>query len=171
MSEEDSDELRMKRTFSPELRILELIEKLNERVETDRQDMQGKMGFILEQQAQFTTNIQQLREVQANTEKNIANIENIVGRLASATLDNANSLEVKIAALVDSHIRLADAQAQTDEKITTLVDSNIKMDDKLAALVNSHIKLADAQAKTDDRLGAFISTVERYISKDNNEHS
>jgi len=140
MSEEDKkksmkDELW--RATSPEYRMLELIEKLNERVESNDKESQRKMEFIVNQQAQFATDLQQMREVHAEETKQIrevqAKTENIIGRLASASFDRLANLEEKISALVDSHVRLADAQAHTDE-----------------------------------RLGAFITTVERYISEGRN---
>jgi hypothetical protein len=70
------------------------------------EEFEKKMEFILEQQAQFTSDIQQLREAQAQTNQ-------IVNRLAAVTLEGFKDVNAKIDALVDSHIRLAEDQAQT----------------------------------------------------------
>ncbi len=71
------------------------------------EDTERRIIFIIEQQAQFASDIQQLREVQAQTEQ-------IVARLASATLEGFKDVNVKINALVDSQIR-------TDESLRNLV--------------------------------------------------
>lgn len=51
----------------------------------------------------------------------------------------------KIAALVDSHIKLADAQQHTDEAMTRMADAQAK--------------LAESQAHSDARLDALIDIV------------
>lgn len=66
-----------------------------------------KMEFILEQQAQFVAKIGQL--------------EDIVARLANSSWNRFEDLEEKIVALVDSQIRLTEAQAQTDESVKNLI--------------------------------------------------
>lgn len=90
---------------------------------------QKQMEFIVEHLAQLTTKQEQT--------------ENIVNRLANASLDRITNLEDKVSALVD-------AQIKTEEHISAL---------------------ASAQANTDERLNAFISVVERYISKERNGDS
>ncbi len=95
------------------------------------EERQRQMDFIVNQQAQFTANIQQLQEVQIAAEQRMTRLESVVVRLA-------NDTETKFAALADSHIRLVDAQTHTE-----------------AALA----RLADAQAHTDQRLDALIDIV------------
>jgi hypothetical protein len=73
-----------------------------------------KMEFILEQQAQFAADIQLLREAQAQTDQ-------IVSRLALATLEGFKDVNAKIDALVDSQIRLTENQARTDENLRNLI--------------------------------------------------
>jgi len=73
----------------------------------NNEEFERKMAFIVEQQAQFAADIQQLQETQAQTEK-------VVGRLANATLAGFNDVNVKIDALVDSQIR-------TDETLRNLI--------------------------------------------------
>jgi hypothetical protein len=72
------------------------------------------MSFIVEQQAQFAADIQQLQESQVQTDK-------VVNRLAKATLAGFNetlasfdNINVKISALVDSQI-------QTDQTLRNLI--------------------------------------------------
>lgn len=72
------------------------------------------MDFILSQQAQFAADIQKLQETQAQTEQ-------LVGRLALVTTKGFEDTAVKINALADSHIRLTESQARTDESLRNLI--------------------------------------------------
>lgn len=71
------------------------------------EDTERRIVFIIEQQALFISGIQQLRKVQVQTEQ-------IVARLAGATLEGFKDVNVKINALVDCQIR-------TDENLRNLV--------------------------------------------------
>jgi hypothetical protein len=73
----------------------------------NNEEFERKVTFIVEQQAQFAADIQQLQAIQAQT-------ENVVGRLANATLAGFNDVNTKIDALVDSQIR-------TDETLRNLI--------------------------------------------------
>ena len=127
------------------------------------EEFEKKRDFILEQQSQFSVDIQQLRETQTQTGE-------IVTRLAHVTLVGFKEVNAKINALVDSQIRteekfqesqqrtdqkfqelaesqqrLAESQMRTDEKIITLVDSQMRSDSRINAL-------EDSQIRTDDEL-------------------
>jgi hypothetical protein len=78
------------------------------------EESEKKMEFILEQQAQFTANLQ-------THDERFAQLENIVNRLAAATLEGFKDVNAKIDALVDSHIRLSEAQALTQESLRNLI--------------------------------------------------
>ena len=117
--------------------------------------------FILEQQAQFSANIQKHDERLARNEELVNRIgeqvglvgeqvgligermiqlEDVVNRLAAATLTGFKNVNAKIDALVDSHMRLFDAQARTDE----------------------------AQKRTDEALRNLIASLERDINERRN---
>ena len=78
------------------------------------EEVERRIAFIIEQQAQFGSDIQQLREVQGQTEQ-------IVARLAEATLEGFKDVNAKINALVDSQITLTAAQSRTDESLKNLI--------------------------------------------------
>jgi hypothetical protein len=78
------------------------------------EELERRMAFIFEQQAQFASDIQQLREVQGQT-------ENVVGRLANATLEGFKDTNIKIDALVDSQVKLTEAQSRTDQTLRNLI--------------------------------------------------
>ncbi|MDQ3805889.1 MAG: hypothetical protein M3416_18920 [Acidobacteriota bacterium] len=114
------------------------------------EEFEMKMEFIVNQQAQFTVDIQQLRESQAQTEL-------LVNRLAAATLEGFKDVNAKIDALVDSQMR-------TEESLRTLSrDVNAKID----ALVDSHMRLSESQAHTDETLKNLMAGVDRYFRERN----
>jgi hypothetical protein len=80
----------------------------------NNEEFEKRMEFIIEQQAQFAVDIQQLREVQAQTESSVA-------RLANGTLAGFNDVSAKINVLVDSQINLTEAQSRTDENLRNLI--------------------------------------------------
>ena len=96
------------------------------------EEMRRRMEFIIEQQAQFAVNIEQLREAQRDSEARL-------GRLGGA-----------VVAVVDIVGRLTQGLERTDRNVALL---------------------AEAQLRTDERLNAFITVVERYISRGRNGKS
>jgi len=80
----------------------------------NNEEFERKMSFIVDQQAQFAVDIQQMRELQAQT-------EDVVGRLAHATLEGFRDVNAKIDSLVDSQIRLTEAQTLTDGNLRNLI--------------------------------------------------
>jgi len=78
------------------------------------EELERRMAFIVEQQARFTVDIQQLRESQSELQATQAQTEQIVARLANVTLEGFKDVNIKINALVDSQIR-------TDENVRNLV--------------------------------------------------
>src|SRR6266542_3578693 len=115
------------------------------------------MAFIIGQQAQFASDIQQLREVQAQTEQ-------VVARLANVTLEGFKDVNAKIDALVDSQIRLNEAQAGYKDvyaKIDVLVDSQIRLNEA-QALQSENL------SRTDESLRSLIAVVDRYFSEGRN---
>jgi hypothetical protein len=60
------------------------------------QEIEKRMAFIVEQQAQFSVDIQQLRESQARTDQVLAQTGEIVARLAKGTLEGFKDVNVKM---------------------------------------------------------------------------
>ncbi|MGB7924019.1 MAG: hypothetical protein WCF57_12300 [Pyrinomonadaceae bacterium] len=104
----------------------------------DEDKIRKQMEFILEQQAQFGSDIQQLRETQAAT-------ESILGRLAAATAAGFKELTEKVSAVTDAQIR-------TEEHVSSLAES-------VKALAQRVSDLADSQAHTDQRLNVIIDII------------
>ena len=104
-------------------------------------ETQRKMDFIVNQQAQFSADIQHLKELHKQAEKRIATIEDTMTRLAGATLT-----------LTQRMVELSAAQAHMDSKMANLAESHEK-------LAESQTRLAESQEQTDQRLNALIDIV------------
>ncbi len=104
------------------------------------EEFERKMALIVEQQAQFASDIQQLREVQTQLQATQVQTEQVVARLANVTLEGFKDVNAKIDALVDSQIRLNEAQSRTDENVS----------------------------RTDGNLRNLIAVVDRYFSEGRN---
>ncbi|MDQ3175122.1 MAG: hypothetical protein M3Q91_15685 [Acidobacteriota bacterium] len=68
-----------------------------------------KMEFIVEHQAQFASDIGQLKDV--------------VARLANSSLERFEDVDERISALVDSQVRLTESQSHTDENLKNLISA------------------------------------------------
>jgi predicted nucleic acid-binding Zn-ribbon protein len=110
---------------------------------SNEEKIQKQIEFIIEHQAQFTSDIQQLREVQATT-------ENLLGRLAAATAAGFKGLNEKVSTLVDSQI-------QTQDSLVRLAEAQARTDLKLS--------------ETDERMSSLITVFERYINQGRNGKS
>jgi hypothetical protein len=81
------------------------------------EEMQRAMEFIVNQQAQIVAN-------QQKADERLTRLEDIVGKLATATLSRFESLEAKLAEMSENFERkiaaLVDAQIRTEENVKNL---------------------------------------------------
>lgn len=87
----------------------------------NNEEIERKMNFIVEQQAQFASDIQQLQESQAKTDQVVAQTGEIVARLATVTHAGFGEVNAKINALVDAQIRTDENVSRTDENLRNLI--------------------------------------------------
>jgi hypothetical protein len=99
-------------------------------------DIEQAMQFILEQQAQFASDIGQLNEAakaqQEQFGSEMARINAAIERITGVVMD------------------VAGTQERTNEILATLAEK--------------HVELTSAHKLTEDKLNALIDTVERHIS-------
>jgi ABC-type transporter Mla subunit MlaD len=93
------------------------------------ENIEKQMGFIIEQQAQFASKMGQL--------------EDIVARLAQATLDRFEAPDKRV--------------DDVDERISALVDSQVRTEENVK--------------KTDENLRNLIAVVDRYFNEGRNGNS
>ena len=108
------------------------------------EEMQRKMEFIVNQQAQFAADIQRAKEE----------------READAKLwrEKYSGLTDAMTFVVGTLGKLAEAQAQANARVAELAEAQKRTD---AQLAETNAKLAE----TNERLNVFINVVERYISR------
>lgn len=109
------------------------------------EEVEKRLGFILEQQAQFASNLQQLSEVQATT-------ENLLGRLAAATTAGFKEMIEKVSAIIDARIR-------TEENVSGIAENVSSLARSVSSLTVKMTELAEAQAHTDQRLNVIIDII------------
>ena len=102
-----------------------------------------RIEFIIEQQAQFASDVQILREIQAADTKMLK--------------EQCRNLSDAVVAVVGMVGRLAEAQARTDQRVADLAEGLARTDANVAELA--------------ERLNIFISVVEKYISRNGNSGS
>jgi hypothetical protein len=81
-----------------------------------------RIEFIIEQQAQFTSDMQVLRELQAAD--------------AQLLKEQYRNLSDAVVAVVGMVGRLAEAQARTDQKVSELADAQARTDERLNIFIN-----------------------------------
>jgi sorbitol-specific phosphotransferase system component IIBC len=114
------------------------------------EELERAMQFVLEQQAQFVANQQQVSERVSRLETNMEVMAQAQAEMAQAQAETARSL----AQLTKSQAQLAQEQAR-------MAQTQNHMNEVVAALY-------EAQRHTEEKLDAFIGVLERYISEDRN---
>lgn len=99
---------------------------------TNDDHLQRQVDFIVNNQAQFTTDIQQLKELHKEAEKRMTKLEDVCLRLGNALVNLADhavetaaaqtSLDTKMAALAESQAHLAESQEHSDQRLSALID-------------------------------------------------
>ena len=84
------------------------------------EEMQKTMQFIVEQQAQFTVDMQKLKESQVKTDETVGQLTGVVAHLAAETRAGFKELRGSISALVDAQIRNEENIKKTDEAVRNL---------------------------------------------------
>ena len=101
----------------------------------NNEEFDRKMAFIVEHQAQFASDIQQLQESQAQlqesqarTDQMVAQSAEVIGqmgevvtRLANVTHAGLTDMNSKMNALVDAQIRTEENLSRTDENLRTFI--------------------------------------------------
>jgi non-homologous end joining protein Ku len=77
------------------------------------------------------------------------------------TEERLDRLERIAKLLVRAGLRARREMRQQDDKITIMIDAQIKNEDRFAKLVQAQTELAESQAHTDRRLEALIEIVKQ----------
>jgi hypothetical protein len=117
---------------------------------TNNEEIERKMNFIVEQQAQFASDIQRLQESQARTEQVVAQTAESVDRMSGAVSQTAET----VGQIGEVVTRLANAThagfTEVNAKLNVLVDAQIPTEENL---VRTNQNLTDFIAVVDRRFG------------------
>src|SRR5262245_48799601 len=130
----------------------------------NNQEIERKMNFIVEQQAQFASDIQQLQESQARTEQVVAQTVAAVAQSAETVAQSAETV-AQSAETVDQVVEVVTRLAsvthagftEVNAKINALVDAQIRTEENLT-------RTGANLARTDQNLNNLIAVVDRYLS-------
>jgi predicted ATPase len=114
------------------------------------EELERAMQFVLEQQAQFVANQQQMSE-------RVSRLETNMEFIVQAQTETAQA----VTQLTQAQAQLTQAQAQLAQEQGRMAQTQTHMNEVVAALF-------EAQKHTEEKLDAFISVLERYISEDRN---
>jgi len=155
----------------------------------NNEEIERKMNFIVEQQAQFASDIQRLENSQARTEKAmaqtdqvvaktaeaVAEVADVVTRLANVTHAGFTDVNAKLNALIDAQIRSEERLARTDAQIVLTqeqlarTDAQIVLTQEQLAQTDAQIALTDKQlSRTDESLRSLTALVDRHLRKRRN---
>jgi chromosome segregation ATPase len=117
-------------------------------------EFERKMNFIVEQQAQFASDIQKLQESQARTEQAMAHTDQVVAQTAETVGRTAEAVG-----------RTAEVVAETADVVTRLArathagftDVNAKID----ALVDAQVRNEERFARADERIARTEENIAR----------
>jgi hypothetical protein len=85
------------------------------------EEFDRKMAFIVEQQAQFASEIQLLQESHAQLQEVVGQMGEVVTRLANVTHVGFTEVNTKINALVDAQIRTEESVSRTDANLRDFI--------------------------------------------------
>lgn len=127
----------------------------------NNEELNRKMDFIVEQQAQFASDIQQLRESQSTTERLIVQTVNglnetneVVTRLARVTHAGFTEVNAKLNAVVDAQIR-------TEGNIVRLEGNLTRLEGNVTRLEGSVTRLEAKVSQQQDNISRLDENVSR----------
>ena len=119
------------------------------------------MEFILNQQSQFAADIQKLQESQQKLQESQVETNQLLNRLAAATVKGFEDTNAKISALIDAQMRTDENVKKTDGALVKgFEDTNAKIN----ALIDAQMRTDENLKKTDEAVRNLAAVVDRYFS-------
>jgi hypothetical protein len=87
-------------------------------------EMERAIEFIVKQQAQFTTDLQQLTQSQVNTDRTLGSVVNVLSQVAETQLQMAEAqarAEVRIGELAEAQKRTNESLTETNDRLNSLI--------------------------------------------------
>ena len=134
----------------------------------NNEEIERKMNFIVEQQAQFASDIQQLQESQARTEQVVAHVAETVAQTTESVAQTAESVAQiveTVGQVGDVVTRLANVThvgfTDVNAKINVLIDAQIRTEENL-----NHTNMNFE--RTDENVRKLIAVVDRLVREGRN---
>ncbi len=139
------------------------------------EEFDRRMEFIIAQQAQFASDIMQLREAQAQTEQTLVHTSNVVAETSNVVAETSNVVAETsnvVAETSQAVAEMAQIVGQTGEIVTRLARGTVEgfkdVNAKINALVDSQIRTDENLRRTDESLRNLIAVVDRHLSPGRN---
>ncbi len=131
------------------------------------ENIEKRIEFIIEQQAQFTSDMNLLKDSQTQLTARVDRLACQVEALAEIQAQ----AETRLSRVEESFVLLVQMARITDERLDNLSEKMGMLTEAQARTDNKLADLAEAQTHTDERLNTLINVIERYISKGSNGNS
>ncbi|HMF55628.1 MAG TPA: hypothetical protein VK619_04660 [Pyrinomonadaceae bacterium] len=109
------------------------------------EEMRSKMEFIIDQQAHFSADIQQLKELHMHAEVRLTKAEERMTRLENIVVRFANHTEERLVTLTE---RMESGFAVVNEKMAALAESQSHTDRRLDTLIDIIMQERNGRAKS-----------------------
>jgi hypothetical protein len=134
----------------------------------DNDNIERKMNFIVEQQAQFASDIQQLQAAQNRTEQVVSQTAEAVGH----TVEAVGQVAEAVGRMGEVFIGFANVTQEgfnnVNAKLNALVDAQIRTEEHLLR-IEGNVERTDMNlARTGENLRSLISVVDRHIREGRN---
>lgn len=146
--------------------------------ENGNNESDRNIEFILATMARLTTRHEELAIRHEAMAAQQQRTDEIVSRLAQATLNRLENVEAKTDALIDAQIKTEEAAQEQRASVKVLIDAQIKTEDGMQELRDSMKALTEAHIKTEEQIqqlaeGQRISllALERLIGRDSEQSS
>lgn len=141
----------------------------------DNDSIERKMNFIVEQQAQFASDIQHLEAAQNRTEQVVSRTAEAVGHTVEAVGQVAEAvgrMGDAVGRMGEVFIGFANVTQEgfnnVNAKLNALVDAQIRTEEHLLR-IEGNVERTDMNlARTDENLRSLISVVDRHIREGRN---
>jgi len=134
---------------------------------TNSEEFEGKMNFIVNQQAQFAADMQRLEESQAQLAWNMQRLEESQTRTNQVVADMGEAVTHAVAQVGEVVTRLANVThagfTDVNAKINALVDAQIRSEGRLT-------RNEESIARAEESVKKLSDTVDRYIRERRNGH-
>ncbi len=114
------------------------------------EERQRTMDFILQQQAQFAAEMQRLEEADARASKRLDRLERYLRLMGRRFRKGRNELDERMTALINAQIRSEDKAAGTEDLLKRLEESHARSDERMTRVEESYARSDERMARVEE---------------------